>query len=224
MDEERIIGPELKEAVARLFAKSARGELPIPGPQEIAPPSVPEARLGDPTRYETFNARFLEPWQVIGSLTLGALIIPEKSVTEGTLVKSVGDLWLEIARFLSLDWSLAFQIDPDKWEELVAGAFNKVGYQVILTPRSGDRGRDLIATKDGIGSIRILGSVKAYRADRLVTRAHVHEMLGLVAGDQRATKGIIATTSDFAPKVLADPGLARSVPYKLELLNELLPV
>jgi restriction system protein len=60
--------------------------------------------------------------------------------------------------------------------------------------------------------------MKAYAPDRVVTREHVHEMLGVVHAEG-ATKGIIATTSDFAPKLLDAPGLGASIPYRLELLN-----
>jgi restriction system protein len=154
----------------------------------------------------------------IASLTLGGLIIPERRETEGVLVKSYATAWLEIARYLGDDWNLAFQIDPRKWEELLAGAFDRAGFKVTLTPATGDHGRDIIAVRDGVGSMRILGSMKAYGPNHLVTREHVHEMLGIIEAE-RATKGIIATTSDFAPKILDAPGLAVSVPYKLELLN-----
>ena len=73
--------------------------------------------------------------------------------------------------------------------------------------------------RDGIGSMRILGSMKRYAPDNLVTRAHVHEMFGVVNSDLGATKGIIATTSDFAPQLLSDPGLARAIPYRFQLMN-----
>src|SRR5215472_7722472 len=40
--------------------------------------------------------------------------------------------------------AVAYQIPPEKWEEIVAGAFKKAQYdEVTLTPRSGDRGRDI---------------------------------------------------------------------------------
>lgn len=164
-------------------------------------------------------AQQIDQGRNVVSLTLGGLIVPEKNVSEGVLIKSYGDLWMTIAEQLGANWSLAFQIPPEKWEEIIAGAFDRSGYRVTLTPRSGDFGRDVIAVREGIGSVRILGSVKAYKPDHLVTRAHVHEMLGVVSGDQRATKGIITTTSDFAPKLMSDEGLSRSIPYRLELMN-----
>jgi restriction system protein len=154
----------------------------------------------------------------IASLTLGGLIIPERREAEGVLVKSYAAAWLEIVRYLGDDWNLAFQIDFRKWEELLAGAFDRAGFKVTLTPPTGDHGRDVIAVREGVGSMRILGSMKAYGPNHLVTREHVHEMLGVIEAE-RATKGIIATTSDFAPKILEAPRLADSVPYRLELMN-----
>jgi restriction system protein len=155
----------------------------------------------------------------VATLTLSGLIIPEKQDAEGVLVRSYGAGWLEIARLLGADWSTAFQLSPRQWEEMLAGAFARDGYQVTLTPASSDRGRDVIAVKSGVGSMRILGSMKRYAPDNLVTRAHVHEMFGVVSTDLGATKGIIATTSDFAPNLRTDPGLARAIPFRLELMN-----
>jgi restriction system protein len=155
----------------------------------------------------------------VATLIVSGLIIPEKQDAEGILVKSYGALWLEIARQLGTDWSKALQLSFRQWEEMLAGAFAKEGYQVTLTPSSGDRGRDVIAVRNGVGSMRILGSMKRYAPDNLVTRAHVHEMFGVVSSDLGATKGIIATTSDFAPQLLTDPGLAKAIPYRLQLMN-----
>jgi restriction system protein len=102
---------------------------------------------------------------------------------------------------------------------MLAGAMSADGYEVTLTPRSGDHGRDVIAVKHGVGCIRILGSMKAYAPNRLVDRAHVHEMLGVLATEANVSKGIIATTSDFAPRIEEAPGMKNVLPYRLELIN-----
>jgi restriction system protein len=152
------------------------------------------------------------------SLTSTAILIPENQTAEGLLIKSYGAAWIEIVRHLGDDWTAAYQIEPRTWEEILAGALHKEGFKVTLTPRSGDHGRDVIAEKGGIGSMRLLGSMKAYGPDHRVTREHVHEMLGVVSAE-RATKGMIVTTSDFAPQIFDSPGLEASVPYQLELIN-----
>jgi restriction system protein len=160
----------------------------------------------------------IEKARRIVSLTGGGLIVPEKTDSEGILVKSYGTAWLEIARILGQDWSAAFQIDDRRWEEILAGAFDKDGFKVTLTPRSGDHGRDVIAIRSGVGCIRLLGSMKALGPDYVVTREHVHEMLGVVTAEQ-ATKALIATTTDFAPRILEAPGLAKAIPFRVELMN-----
>jgi restriction system protein len=155
----------------------------------------------------------------IASITVGGLIVPERQTSEGLLIKSYAGVWVEIAQRLGEDWNLAFQLNDRQWEEMLAGAMSADGYEVTLTPRSGDHGRDVIAVKHGVGCIRILGSMKAYAPNRLVDRAHVHEMLGVLATEANVSKGIIATTSDFAPRIEEAPGMKNVLPSRLELIN-----
>jgi restriction system protein len=152
------------------------------------------------------------------SLSTAAILIPAGHSTEGLLVKSYGAAWVEIASLLGNNWTAAFQIEPRQWEEILAGALHKEGFSVTLTPRSKDHGRDVIAEKTGVGCMRMLGSMKAYAPDHLVPREHVHEVLGVVE-TARATKGMIVTTSDFAPELFDAPGLAAEIPNRLELMN-----
>jgi restriction system protein len=154
------------------------------------------------------------------SITVTSLIIPERKTAEGILVRSTSAIWSEIVRRLGSDWSAAFQLTPDQWEELIAGVFHRDGYdEVTKTPRSGDHGRDVIAVKHGFGSVRILGSVKAYKPDHLVEYDAVRALIGVVTADQKASKGIVTTTSDFPPLMENDPGIAPFLPTRLELVN-----
>ena len=154
------------------------------------------------------------------SITVSSLIIPERKTTEGILVRSTSAIWSEIVQKLGSDWNLAFQLTSDQWEELIAGAFHKAGYdEVTKTPRSGDHGRDIIAIKDGIGTVKILGSVKAYKPDHLVEYDAVRALVGVVTADQKASKGIITTTSDFPPLMENDPSIAPFLPTRLELVD-----
>jgi restriction system protein len=149
-----------------------------------------------------------------------SLIVADKKVAEGRLISSTSVIWEEVVRRLASDWSMAQQLTPQQWEELVAGAFKNAGYDdVILTPRSGDHGRDIIATKHGVGCVKVLGSVKAYKPGNLVPYADIRELIGVLTADRAASKGIITTTSDFPPKVMDDPSIAPFVPTRLELMN-----
>lgn len=89
---------------------------------------------------------------------------------------------------------------------------------MTLTPRSGDFGRDVIAVKRGLGTIRIIDQVKAYGPNHLVTAADVRALLGVLQGD-KASKGFLTTTSDFAPRLRDDILLKPFMPAHLELIN-----
>jgi restriction system protein len=88
---------------------------------------------------------------------------------------------------------------------------------VVLTPRSGDRGRDVIASKPGFGAIRIVDQVKRYGPRYRVSADDVRSMFGVFAADLNVSKGVITTTATFAPGVLTQSGLGIYVPYRLEL-------
>jgi restriction system protein len=100
-------------------------------------------------------------------------------------------------RMSDLEVRQASQLTPEAWEELIAGAFKKDGYdEAILTPRSGDHGRDVIAIRRGL---------KAYAPNRLVPYDAVRALPGVMLGELDASKGIVTTTSDFPPLIEKDP-------------------
>ena len=104
------------------------------------------------------------------------------------------------------------------------GVFDSIGYSVngydvTLTPRSGDFGRDVIAVKKGRLCVRILDQVKAYRHGRLVSANDIRALIGVLASDLNASKGVVTTTSDFAPRVAEDLFIKPHIPYRLELVN-----
>ena len=153
------------------------------------------------------------------NLLLQTIVIPGEKTSEGRIIEAVSIPWFEIINILKDDPTIAFQIPPDKWEEIVAGAYKKSGFdEVILTPRSGDFGRDVIAIKKGIGQIRVIDQVKAYKQDHLVKANDVRALMGVLQTDG-ASKGFLSTTSDFAPKIKEDPLIVPLIPARLELIN-----
>jgi restriction system protein len=105
-------------------------------------------------------------------------------------------------------------------EELIAGVYGRGGFdRVILTPRSGDGGRDVIAEKTGWGSARFLARVKAYKPGHLVTAEQVRLLAGVVAADRAASKCILTTTSDFAQGIFKDASIQPLLPSRIELVN-----
>jgi restriction system protein len=173
-----------------------------------------------PDSWETMSLLLLFNTQAQNAtLSVSGIIIPERSTAEGILVKSTSLVWTEIVEVLGNDWSVAYQIAPERWEEIVAGAFKKAQYEVTLTPRSGDHGRDVVAIKRGVGCVKIIGSVKRYTPGNLVGYDDIRALLGVLSGERDASKGIITTTSDFPPRVNEDPFIAPFIPTRLELMN-----
>lgn len=147
----------------------------------------------------------IEDSWTLPALLVQGIVTPIGNTGDGRLIEALSIPWEMIVRLLSQNWELAFQIPPDKWEELIAASFHQASYdEVILTPRSRDHGRDVIATKYGFGSIRIIGSVKAYKPEHLVAYDDVRALIGVLHGDRQASKGIITTTSDFPPGIMKE--------------------
>jgi restriction system protein len=139
---------------------------------------------------------------------------------EGTVIQSIGPAWLEIVAILKKDPQLAFSLAPERWEEIIAASYDAAGFdEVILTPRSGDKGRDVIAVKRGLFTVRFVDQVKAYAAGHLVTANDARALIGVVSMDAGVSKGILTTTSDFAPRMLEDSLIRPLVPDRLQLFN-----
>jgi restriction system protein len=142
------------------------------------------------------------------------------SVADGQLVTGLAIPWKEIVRQIERDPAFMHRVPWRKWEEILAGAYEREGWtEVILTPRSGDRGRDIIATRPGVGSIRIIDQMKAYKPGHLVTADDVRSMLGVLQTERNVSKGVVTTTSGFAPGILQDENIKAFIPYRLALVD-----
>ena len=153
------------------------------------------------------------------NILLQTVIIPSDQTDEGLLIQAVAFPWFDIVELLAKDPSVAYQLSARHWEEIIAGAYKRAKFDdVILTPRSGDYGRDVIAIKKGLGSVRIIDQVKAYKPDHLVTANDVRALMGVLHAES-ASKGFVTTTSDFAPKLKVDPFISPLIPSRLGLIN-----
>jgi len=202
-------------------------------PQDSAMPSIVE-------QWRQQQARHVEvsiSAGVVGSATLSAVlaagpypdVLVQAAVLQvgdrtkgGQLVEGVAIAWFEIIRQLDKDPEFLFKIPWRKLEEIVAGAYQREGWpEVVLTPRSGDGGIDVIASRPGVGAIRIFDQIKAYNSGHVVTAEEVDAMLGVLQKNPNVSKGVITTTGRFAPGIEKDSGLAAYMPYRLELKNGL---
>lgn len=94
------------------------------------------------------------------------------------------------------------ELAPRKFEILVAELMKDLGWTVELTPQTRDGGRDLILTTDFKG-IKLMSIVecKQWRYKKVDVNV-VKQMLYNVREQDKANKGIIATTALFSPDAI----------------------
>jgi hypothetical protein len=87
-------------------------------------------------------------------------------------------------------------MDRRLFEEFVAELFHGFGYEVELTKRTRDGGRDVIAIKDAEAAVRYLIECKRPDPGKPLGIGAVRNLYGVLK-DEQATKGILATTAFF---------------------------
>ena len=163
------------------------------------------------------------PWELLTTdentqIILGADVIKSVRDTEdGKLIQYIEIPWLAIAEEILSNPRFLFEFESRKFEEFIAASYDREGWAVELTPRSGDGGRDVIATRNDFGSIRIYDEVKRYGPGKRVTAEKVHALTGVVNTHQNVSKGVLTTTAEFAPGVWTDKAIAPLMPNRLEL-------
>ena len=90
-----------------------------------------------------------------------------------------------------------YELDPRKFEEIVADLMVDMGYEVELTPRSSDGGKDILAFKEtDHGKMLCLVEAKRYSIDNPVEVGLVRQLYGTLC-DFNATSAMLVTTSRF---------------------------
>lgn len=127
--------------------------------------------------------------QPLGLVASGQLhVSPEIVTAGGNFVALLGSIVRNPADLLCMS--------PRKFEEFVAGVWEELGYEVELTVRTRDGGRDVIAVRRAEAHLRFLIECKRYSPENKVDVSLVRSLYGIVR-DENATKGILATTSSF---------------------------
>ncbi len=139
------------------------------------------------------------------------------AVPDGYSIVAVAPIWQRFIAELRRDPKAFAMLDWRQCEELVAGGWQAAGWTVTLTPRSNDGGRDVIAERSDIGSVRLIDQVKFYKPGLVVPANDVRAIYGVLNMDRKASKALITTTSDFAPGVVDE--FAAYTPSRVELRN-----
>jgi HJR/Mrr/RecB family endonuclease len=117
--------------------------------------------------------------------------------TSSIVLVDVKTVTQELMKYLAKHPDEVYKLAPRKYEELVAQIFKDLNYNVTLTQRTRDGGKDIYARKDdGIGNNLYIIECKKYAKNHKVGVNAVRSLYG-VKNAERATAGILATTSYF---------------------------
>lgn len=126
------------------------------------------------------------------------IIVPERTlITEvKPRIMMVNEALVERLR---LHPQAMYDLPPRKFEELIAELLNDLGYEVELTPATGDGGKDILAyMTTPHGRVLCLVEAKRYKRDHRVGVELVRQLYGTLA-DSEATSAMLVTTSSFMP-------------------------
>lgn len=113
---------------------------------------------------------------------------------------------------------LLYQLDPHRFEEVIADLLHLLGYKVTLTPASRDGGKDIYAAeKRPLGQFLYVVECKRYAPHRSVGINVVQRLYGVVQAE-RANAGVVVTTSRFSRNAKSFQG---RVGYSLSLRDYL---
>jgi len=171
-------------------------------PEDGALFEVPTPKIDDPVKdtsqfvltdlgYRTVDPLYDPYWDHSSSAEMSELYVPQNIIvaTEFINEKLMEAIEKNPERMLSLS--------PRQFEELVAELFLREGFEVEITPERKDGGRDVLAVKHSdLGAHLYLAECKRYSSERPVGVEYVRALYGVVEVE-RATRGIIATTSYF---------------------------
>ena len=152
-------------------------------------------------------------------LLLGTLIELGPKSDEGDVVRMVAPAWLELVRLIQVNPKIMETMDSRQFEALIAGGYKHSGFDVTLTPRSADHGVDVIAEKRGLGKLRIVDQVKCFAPGHRVTANDVRALGFIALADSENTKGVVTTTSSFAPRIDNDRYLRKYIGDRIELVD-----
>ncbi len=115
-------------------------------------------------------------------------------------MERVGFLPIKIFDKIRKDPQFMHGLSPRDFEYFIAELYEKMGLDVVITPRSNDKGRDIIATKT-VGDTPIIIAIecKKYSPNRPIKPEIMRALLGTVSqANTKANKGVLVTTSSFS--------------------------
>lgn len=169
---------------------------------------------GEVTWEEFFNR--LSDFEIPGILGPDGIPLPSGAPEARRIIVDVLEVNDELLRRVKSNPEMMRFVSPRRFEEIIAEIMSLMGYQVSLTPSSGDGGFDLYAAKNNeLGTFLFLVECKKYTPPNKVGVEIVRSLNGVVQS-KKATAGVIATTSFFTSPAKA---FQKEVAYQMQLRN-----
>ncbi|MCG5526323.1 restriction endonuclease [Ectothiorhodospira haloalkaliphila] len=129
------------------------------------------------------------------------------NVPESRFITDISEIKNTIPQLIKLiqeDSSHIYRITTREFEEIVAEIFRAQGYQVTLTKRTRDGGKDVIAIHRNILGLETCYFIecKRHALDSKVDVGIVREVYGVHSTINGPNKSVIATTSTFTPDAI----------------------
>jgi hypothetical protein len=122
---------------------------------------------------------------------------PPSSVVTQEIISDLQFVNRELLSFIRRHPQVMYELSPRKFEDLIAEILRGLGYEITLTKQSRDGGKDLYAVYHSrLGSHLYIVECKRYAPSRPVGVDVVRSLYGVVQ-QERATMGVVATTSSF---------------------------
>lgn len=134
--------------------------------------------------------------------------------SERAIIEKVKLVSGELLRVVAVRPELLFQLEPREFEEFAAEMFEQQGFEVTLTQRTRDGGKDLyLAQSNLLGSFRYAVECKRYSSKHPVRVGVIRSLQGIVSRE-KLTAGIVLTTSHFTRDAIEE---ARQTQYQMSL-------
>lgn len=196
---------EIESVFGRLSGAVARSKFIARVEFEPEPEEVEEPQSGNPS---LGSAESSSPERV------GKQLVQQVPADTLYSLKQVDFVPLTLLDRVLRDPEAMRSLSARDFERFIATLIDRLGFEdVILTPSSGDDGRDIIATKRVHGiSIIFAFECKRYAPNNPVGPEIARALLGTItSASTRATAGVLVTTSYFSPAtrklILTEPAL-----------------
>ncbi len=130
-------------------------------------------------------------------LPIDYLLSPQK---DSQVILALEPINKEIIEYLARHPKEMYSLSPRKFEYLIAELLKDMGGEIKITPETRDGGRDILAAfNTPIGQILTIVECKKWSPESKVGLDIVERFLWTIEQKDRASCGLIATTSYFSP-------------------------